>query len=226
MVFVLTIAIDAGVRNKPKARLTGSYFRRTQPVRQAIIVGAPILALISSVASTYATPERPPLWHVTVFVAQIGSAIFPVVGKLATHIVPALPPVTLYKAQFVVTLFMLASLTLIITTISIVLFMSRSERRALREATERSGYRSRSPAIIWLTSPFLVGFGLALYFGWLGFTPEPKDMQGARCLVTAACYVQNDILLLAAALIDAGMSLIVWAGTFIMLRNSIDRGVS
>jgi hypothetical protein len=123
------------------------------------------LALILSVAATYAAPERPALWHMTILIAQFVSTLFPVVGKFATHMIPPLAPTILYKAQSVVTLSMLAGFAVTIATISLALFMPKSERRAARAVTERYGRRIRSPAMIWPCSPFVVFFGLALFFG-------------------------------------------------------------
>lgn len=223
--FALTLAAHARASKDPVVQSAEQHIRR-RPIARAILLVAPALTLILSVAATYALPERPLLWQVTRFFAQLGGTVFPIVGKFATHIAPPLAPAILYKAQSIVTLFMLTSLALAVSAITRNLMASSNERRAIRKMQERYGRKARSPVLRWLCIVLGTGFSLAVFFGWFGFSPEPKDMSGKRCLVTAACYVQDDILLLVGAFFDSFMSFIILAGVVVMLRNAIDNDKS
>lgn len=222
ILFMLAPIIHARASKDPDVQSAELQVRR-RPVAMAIIVATLALALILSVAATYTMPERPVLWQMTMFVAQVGSTIFPVVGKFATHITPPLAPATLYKVQSITAFFLLASLVTVVMVISNSLSMSSRERRALLKVQERYGRKIRSPALMWLCMAVAVVFGLAVFFGWIGFSSEPKYMSGKRCLVTAACYVQDDILLLVGAFFVSFMILATWGGAALMLRDAIDR---
>lgn len=221
MLFVFLLALIERARKDEEMHASGHYRHRGRPIAGAVFVAAPVLALIFSVAATHAVPEDPALWQMTIFMANLGDTIFPVVGKFVTQISPPLAPVTLYKAQSIVTLFLLAGLAMSIAMVPMMLSMPREERRAIREAGERYGRKIRSPAMRWLCMALAAVFGLAVFMGWIGFPLEPIHMSGKRCLVIAACYVQNDLLLLVAAFFITFMSFGIWMGALSMLRDAI-----
>ncbi len=191
---------DPELHKYAELQRNGPYVRRYRPLAFGVILITLLVVEIPAVAATYATPDRPILWHGTELIAQWGEAIFPLIPKYATQITPPLEPQALYKVQAVMTLFLLAG-ALIFTIYASYIFCMPHDETQIQQRVEQAMTPSRlasSPtAMLLILVPFGVFCGFAMFLGWFEFDPQPHYLTHKKCFMQAGCYVADDLLLIA-----------------------------
>lgn len=153
------------------------------------------VAILLSIAFTYAEPGKGVLGNLASLVSHFGSWLFPVVARYATDLQPPLSPERLFQVQSIVSIVLLASLPTIGTYVICWLRMSPAERRSLLE----NGVRERpSDLVVFAVVPFCLFVGASGYFGWSEFEPI-ADISRKSCIIKATCYAHGDDLLILAA---------------------------
>lgn len=192
----------------------GPHVRRYRPVVIAVILSALLIAELLSVAATYATPDRRLLWHGTILIAQWGDSIFPLIGKYATRVTPPLDVQTLYETQAVTTLFLAAGAICFIALAPYLLFMPSQEIQAAHRMSMemRPSRFMSSPSSMLIMMPFAIPAGLAIFLGWLEFGSTSGRGLTMDCLFSAACYVQDDLSLIASGFLRVFGSYGFWLG--------------
>ena len=218
------VGFTAHLRTKddPKPTQRGPYTSRYGPIVLGIILSALLIAEIVAVAATYATPERPLLWQATMLISSIGDAVFPLIGKYATRMEPPLPPEVLYKVQTVTTLFLLAGAIIVIVFAPYALCMPLEESLAIQKAAARFRKDRSATTKLLILAPFGIFCGFAPFLGWFEFDPDPAYVTHKKCFMKAACYVGDDLLLLATGYLRVFGSYGFWLASFMFLRQVID----
>lgn len=209
-------------KGKPDLPQRGPYARRYGLLVFGTILGALLIAETLAVAATYATPERPLLWQTTMLISSIGDAVLPLIGKYATQMEPPLEPEVLYKVQTVTTLFLLAGAIIVIVFAPYTLCMPHEESLAIQKATARFTKDRSATTKLLIFVPFGIYCGLALFNGWFEFDPDPAYLTHKKCFMKAACYVHDDLLLLATGYMRILGSYGAWLGSLMFLLQVID----
>lgn len=202
----------------------GPYLRRYRPVVFALILGALLLAELLAVAVTYATPDKPLLSRTTIAIAQWGTSVFPLIGKYPTQMTSPLEAQTLFKTQAVMTLFLLAGALNFITLAPYILCMPHEETvvmHRMQNDLNSSKFLSSSPSVIVALMPFSILMGLAFFLGWLDFRADSYRSLSFECLATAACYAQDDLMLIASGFLRIFASYGFWIGALVSMIGAI-----
>ncbi len=212
------LGVIVHIRTKDDVELQqkGPFVRRYRPVAASIILGALMIAEILAVAATYASQDRPLLWRSVRLISSIGDAIFPLVGKYATQMTPPLAIEVLYKVQAVTTLSLAAGALIFIILVPYFLFMPRDEAMVLQRIAARSG-TNYSPTTKMLILPFAILAGFALFLGWFEFKPDPTYLTHKKCSMKAACYVGDDLRLIATGFFRIFGGYGFWLGAFMLV---------
>lgn len=201
----------------------GPYVRRYRPIVFALTLGALLLAELLSVAATYATPDRPLLWHGTMLIAQGGDFIFPLIGKYATRVTPPFDVQTLYKIQTATTLFLAAGAFIFVILTPYLLFMPSEEIQVMHRMSTavRSSRFPSSPTSMLIMTPFSILGCLAIFLGWMEFGSASRRSLTMDCLLSAACYIQDDLALIASGFLRIVGSYGFWLGGVVIATTAI-----
>ena len=142
--------------------------------------------LAEFIAMTYATPHSGFLGGIGDLLIAVGGLLFPVVRGYRSSVDPALSPEIVFRAQAIMTSFLLAGL--IVFFAWLVVF-----------ATEPLSERRRS--ISGVTSPQTLG--AMIFAGWMALEAfigrvdfqRPASWDGKSCLFYAPCYTKDDIMI-------------------------------
>lgn len=221
----LQVKGDPEIQKYAALQQRGPYLKRYRPAVFAIILGVLAITELLAVAATYATPQRPLIWHTTMQIAAWGDAIFPLVGKYATRMTPPLAPDVLYKVQAVTTLFLTAGAIVFLAYAPYILCMPREEARTMQHLEDRmrpSKFASSPIVMLYILVPFGILVGFALFLGWFEFAPEPTYLTRKKCLMKAACYAADDLHLIAIGFIRM-IAYASWLGAIIFMMRAFDR---
>lgn len=229
MVFVglmahLRTKSDPELERYAELQRNGPYVRRYRSLAFGVILITLLVAEILAVAATYATPDRPILWHGTELIAHWGEAIFPLVGKYATQMTPPLEPAVLFKVQAAATLFLSAGAVFFITFAPYFFCMPYDERQIqqrVQESASPSRFTSSISKLLVLL-PIAILMGCAVFFGWFEFDSDAADLSRKKCLIEAACYSQDDLMLIAAGFLRIFGSYGFWLGGMIGAIQAFD----
>lgn len=205
---------DAELHKYAELQRKAPYVRRYRPVVLAIILCTLLGAELLSVAATYATPDRPLLWHGTLRIAEWGTSIFPLIGKYATQMTPPLDTQTLHKTQAVSTLFLAAGALSSIALVPYLIGMPHEQTLVAHRMAEQMqpGRRllSSPGAMLLILVPFSILCGLAFFLGWLEFESVSDNTRFRDCMVAAACYAHDDLMLIASGFLRIFASYGFW----------------
>ena len=196
----------------------GPFVRRYRPIVIAMILGALLVAELLSVAATYATPDRPFLWHGTMLIAQWGDSIFPLIGKYATRMTPPLDTETLYKTQAVTTLFLSAGAVAFVVFAPYVILMPQEEARAAHRVSDMMDPYRFLPVPAMILAPIAILFGLTFFLGWLEFNGYGRK---SYCVFSAICYAQDDLMLIASGFLRVFGSYGFWLAGIIIAKKEV-----
>jgi hypothetical protein len=194
---IATLALNASGKN-PDTQ--GPYVRRYRPPFLAAVSFSFLTAELLAIAITYSEPGVGIVGGLGVFLSKIGAALFPVVAKYATAIEPPLSPDALFRAQAIVSIFLLAGIPSSIAFAAYYLRMPESERLNLHAANPR---KRPSDGVVILLSVFAPLMAATVFFGWFEFDDEPVT-KAKECIMKAVCYTRGgDLLVIAAAFMKA-----------------------
>lgn len=141
---------------------------------------------------------------------MIGATLFPVVAKYATAIEPPLSPDALFRAQAIVSVFLLASIPGLAACAAYVLAMPVSERWNLHVSNPKLWPNK----FVALTTAVLLLISASTFFGWFEFD---QPLANQKCLLHAACYTRGDDLgIIAAALVRVGIIIVAPIGALLL----------
>jgi hypothetical protein len=214
---------DSELHKYAELQRKGPFVRRYRPIVIAIILGALLIAELLSVAATYATPDRPFLWHGTMLITQWGDSIFPLIGKYATRMTPPLDTETMYKTQAVTTLFLTAGALAFITYAPYVILMPHEETQVMHRVSDLTGPHRflSSPGMMLVTAPIAILLGLTLFFGWLEFSSASGHGRKEYCVLTAACYARDDLMLIASGFLRVFGSYGFWLAGIMIVKKEV-----
>jgi hypothetical protein len=173
----------------------GPYVSRYRLPFQAVLGLSFLIAELFAIAVTYAEPGIGIGGGLGLYVSKLGATLFPVVAKYATAIEPPLSPDALFRAQAIVSIFMLAGIPSFIAFAAYFLGVPDSERRNLHAANPT---KSPSGTLVIFGGAFVLFIGASAFFGWGEFDDEPVTKAWGYIL-EAKCYARGDDLLIFAA---------------------------
>ena len=151
-----------------------------------------VLALAVATALTYGKPSSPILASLATGIISAGEWMFPTVAKFRSEM--DLPETVLFKAQSVMTVFLLPALINGLIFVGYGLTVPSRERRLARENNPRGSLRPTAGAFIGLCLvPLLM---IWFYLGFGQFDPDgSKFALGSKsCPLNAFCYLRGSDL--------------------------------
>jgi hypothetical protein len=188
----------------------GPYARRYRPYLGTFMGLIFFLTSLCAIAITYAEPGVGLTGGLGVSLAKIGALLFPLVAKYATSIEPPLSPDTLFRAQAIVSIFLLASILGLAACAAYLLAMPVSERRNIHAST-RGVWPDR---LVPLTTAVLLLISASTFFGWSEFD---QPLTNQKCVLHSACYTRGDDLgIIAAAVLRVVVIIAMPVGAFLL----------
>lgn len=179
-----------------------------------LLVGLAFLfAELNAIMFSHAEPGVGFFGKFGLILSQIGSLLFPVVGRYASELGSTISLQALFRTQAIVSIFLLAGV-LSTAAIAISLFrMADADRRLLYQQNPRKPPSNTSIAFI---IPFAIFVALSGYFGW-GEFGEPTEKF---CLIEAACFAsRDDLTILTASLLKCMGIFGFLLGAFILVDS-------
>lgn len=81
---------------------------------------------------------------------------------------------------------------------------------------EQNRFLSSPTSMLFILVPFGILGGFALFLGWFEFNPDPAYLTHKKCFMKAACYVADDLLLIATGFIRIFGSYGFWLGALMV----------
>jgi hypothetical protein len=182
-----------------------TYMRRLKAVSiaQLITSAATILLMIQIVNLDAIEKPWASLGEIAIMVAHP----LPVIQRYDTDIPVAMSSLVTFKVKAIVALAFILALECIAAVVALICIMSRRERCALLLAqAERFKARNWSGLKVSLCVPFALFMAFSALFGWSEFDPPTPENLRKFCIITVACYAQDNLMIIAAALSKALMA--------------------